>query len=58
MLCQGLYEELLATDKKKILAADKNIGEYGSILMAIREKAQESMIADFLSKQDSTKLKK
>lgn len=34
------------------------IGEYGSILMAIREKAQESMIADFLSKQDPTKLKK
>lgn len=57
-LGEGLYEELLATDKKKILAADKNIGEYGSILMAIREKAQESMIADFLSKQDPTKLKK
>ena len=57
-LSEGLYKELLATDKKKILAADKNIGEYGSILMAIREKAQESMIADFLSKQDPTKLKK
>ena len=57
-LGEGLYEKLLATDKKKILAADKNIGEYGSILMAIREKAQESMIADFLSKQNPTKLKK
>lgn len=57
-LSEGLYQELLATDKKKILAADKNIGEYGSILMAIREKAQESMIADFLSKQDSTEFKK
>ena len=57
-LSEGLYKELLATDKKKILAADKNIGEYGSILMAIREKAQESMIADFLSKQDSTEFKK
>lgn len=44
----GLYKELLATDKKKILAADKNIGEYGSILMAIRENAQKSMVADFL----------